>query len=149
MTYRNFDYFGKNLEKYKMIQQDLILILDVSDVNSDRRREICICCPFERLVQEAHDIKLYMPLTNLQIAKYIKQFDTRLKPVNPKWVRLSNTYRYTSQCQAKRSTVFDKTKMDHFKGGSDPAEQLYQSFFSPMKRTFLLQSMQSKMPLIC
>jgi hypothetical protein len=150
MTYRNFDYFGKNLEKYryqffeKMIQQDLILILDVADVYSDRRREICICCPFDRLVEEAHDIKLYFPLTTSQIAKHIKQFDTRIKPADPRWIRLSNTYRYTAQCHVKRSTIFDKNKISHFQGGLDPPEQLYENFFSPMQRTLLIQYIINK-----
>ena len=127
-----------------MVRQDLILILDVADVYSDRRREICICCPFDKLVDEAHELKLYLPLTPTQISHHIKQFESRIKPIDRRLIKISNTYRYTSQCHAKRSTIFEKTKISHFVGGQQPPEQLYQTFFNPMQRTYLLQSIINK-----
>ena len=150
MAYRIFDYFGKSLEKYryqffeKMIQNDLILVFDVSDVYSDKRREVCIVCPFERMVQEAHDIKLRIPLTQEQISVHIKEFQAHLQPLNPRYARISNTYKYAANCRQKRSAVFDKERMHHYVGNSDKFEETCQNLFLPLHKNILLQSIINK-----
>ncbi|KAJ3304776.1 hypothetical protein HDV03_002317 [Kappamyces sp. JEL0829] len=151
MAYKIFEFFGKQNEKYRyqfierMVQQGLFLVMDVADKSaSSKKRDIFIVCPFERLLQEAQDVQLKMPLTEAEIALHVKDFELHKEPVDKRLLLVSATYELATMTKLKRSDYFQKDRIQDFVGGSEPLKKLQEDFFTSSQVGYLVQSIVNK-----
>jgi hypothetical protein len=70
LSYKIFR-FGKQNEKYRyqflesMVKKGLYLVME----GEGKKRDVFVCCPFDRLLEEAQEMKLRMPLTEATISR--------------------------------------------------------------------------------